>query len=488
MSRSIPSHNLLKFTAIPLALGILSACGGGGGGSIGIADGGIRGTGSSVGPVSGFGSVFVNGVKFETRNIPNRSVDSNDDISSEDDLEKGMILRVEGVWRPDNTGEAERLEYDDTFRGPVSDVILPDAANNTPGSFRLLGQTIRFDNRTVVRVGNGELTNGMTVRVSAWRTGDGYRASYVGSVTTGPDFPLELEGRVEEVNLDRFRIGTQWIRGGLNVGYPGDLTINHVVVGALVEVEGDFSSPGGAGGEIRAAEIRFADDRRFRGEEDEDIELSGPVQSLNLSGSTFLLNGVPVDFDSQTEFDDFSRSRIADGLLVQVEGEFRSGRVYAEEIELLEGNAEVEAAVQSADPSANELIVGGVTVRITNNTLIDSDDDITNNVFDADFLEVEGIERRDENDQVFLEALNIEIESDDEGEFQLKGQLRNVEGSLDAGTLSVLGVPLSYDENDYTELDDDDEDWRDCSVVSVDYESNGDGFRALGIECEDDDD
>ena len=340
----------------------------------------------------------------------------------------------------------------------------------------------------MVRVGNGELTNGMTVRVSAWRTGDGYRASYVGSVTTGPDFPLELEGQIEEVNQDAFRIGDQWIQGRFTAGYPGDLTINHVVVGALVEVEGDFSSTGGAGGEIRAAEIRFADDRRFRGEEDEDIELSGPVQSLNLSGSTFLLNGVPVDFDSQTEFDDFSRSRIADGLLVQVEGEFRSGRVYAEEIELLEGNAEVEAAVQSADPSANELIVGGVTVRITNNTLIDSDDDITNNVFDADFLEVEGIERRDENDQVFLEALNIEIESDDEGEFQLKGQLRNVEGSLDAGTLSVLGVPLSYDENDYTELDDDDEDWRDCSVVSVDYESNGDGFRALGIECEDDDD
>lgn len=483
MSRSLPSHNLLKFTAIPLALGILSACGGGGGGSIGIADGGIRGTGSSVGPVSGFGSVFVNGVKFETRNIPNRSVDSNDDISSEDDLEKGMILRVEGVWRPDNTGEAERLEYDDTFRGPVSDVTPPDAENNTPGSFRMLGQTIRFDNRTVVRVGNGELTDGMTVRVSAWRTGDGYRASYVGSVTTGPDFPLELEGRIEEVNQDGFRIGDQWIQGRFTAGYPGNLTINDVVVGALVEVEGRFLSPGG---DIIAAEIRFADDRRFRGEEDEDIELSGPVQSLNLSGSTFLLNGVPVDFDSQTEFDDFSRSRIADGLLVQVEGEFRSGRVYAEEIELLEGNAEVEAAVQSADPSANELIVGGVTVRITNNTLIDSDDDITNNVFDADFLEVEGIERRDANDQVFLEALNIEIESDDGGEFELKGQLPAVDYQLNAGTLRVLGVSLSYDESDYTEVDDDDEDWRDCGVVSIDYKLSGNEFQALGIECEDD--
>ncbi|MGX1200219.1 DUF5666 domain-containing protein [Marinobacter sp. MBR-105] len=484
MSRSLPSHNLLKFTAIPLALGILSACGGGGGGGIGIADGGIRGTGSSVGPVSGFGSVFVNGVKFETRNIPNRSVDSNDDISSEDKLEKGMILRVEGVWRPDNTGEAERLEYDDTFRGPISDVVLPDAANNTPGSFRLLGQNIRFDNRTVVRVGNGELTDGMTVRVSAWRTGDGYRASYVGSVTTGPDFPLELEGQIEEVNQEGFRIGDQWIQGRFTAGYPGNLTINDVLVGALVEVEGRFLSPGR---DIIAAEIRFADDRRFRGDEDEDIELSGPVQSLNLSGSTFLLNGVPVDFDSKTEFDDFSRSRIADGLLVQVEGEFRSGRVYAEEIELLEGNAEVEAAVQSADPSANELIVGGVTVRITNNTLIDSDDDITNNVFDADFLEVEGIERRDENDQVFLEALNIEIESA-EDEFSLKGRLETGNYPLVTGTVKVLGVSLLYDEGAYTEVEnDDDEDWRDCSVVSIDYEQSGNQFRALGIECEDDD-
>src|SRR5690554_3125170 len=98
MSRSLPSHNLLKFIAIPLALGILSACGGGGGGSIGIADGGIRGTGSSVGPVSGFGSVFVNGVKFETDGIVNGEVQGNDGIFCEQNctqpLEKGMILRV----------------------------------------------------------------------------------------------------------------------------------------------------------------------------------------------------------------------------------------------------------------------------------------------------------------------------------------------------------------------------------------------------------
>ena len=62
--------------------GAISACGGAGGG-LDVADGGIRGTGSSVGPVSGFGSVFVNGVEFSTDDIPNREVESNDGITAE---------------------------------------------------------------------------------------------------------------------------------------------------------------------------------------------------------------------------------------------------------------------------------------------------------------------------------------------------------------------------------------------------------------------
>ena len=61
MFRAVTLHRMLKLAAAPIALGVLSACGGGGGG-VDVADGGIRGTGSSVGPVSGFGSVFVNGV------------------------------------------------------------------------------------------------------------------------------------------------------------------------------------------------------------------------------------------------------------------------------------------------------------------------------------------------------------------------------------------------------------------------------------------
>ncbi|RMJ04253.1 hypothetical protein DOQ08_01573 [Marinobacter litoralis] len=472
----VSTKKRLTLRLTPIALGILAACGGGGGTS--VADGGIRGTGSSVGPVSGFGSVFVNGVKFETRDIVNQRVESNDEISTEGDLEKGMILRIEGKWNKDGSGNAEALKYDDTFRGPVTDIVVPDESTGTPGSFRVLGQTISYDRRTVVRVKDGNLTEGMTVRVSAWRTADGYRASFIGSATTGSDFPLELEGRIDEVQLDKFRIGDQWIRGGQGVSYPGDLTINDIVKGALVEVEGRFLSEGG---DVTAAEIRYSDDRRFLREEGGEIEMTGPVQSLNVSGSTFSLNGVQVDYDNETEFDDFARSRIADGLLVQVEGEIRTGRLYAEEIDLFEGNAEVEAGVLSPfeGSAENELNVGGVRVRITNNTLIDRDDDDQTPLSEANFLEVEGIEREDANGTFFLEALNIEIESEDSGEYELTGQL--TADDPNSRKLTVLGVEITYDQNVGSE----NEGWRDCAVVSVEYQKVTDGFQAIGIECDD---
>ena len=48
-----------------LALTMLMACNGSGGGDL-LAGGGIGGTGISVGTISGFGSIIVNDVDFDT--------------------------------------------------------------------------------------------------------------------------------------------------------------------------------------------------------------------------------------------------------------------------------------------------------------------------------------------------------------------------------------------------------------------------------------
>ena len=58
--------SLLRKIAILSVVGFLtSSCGGGGGGGD-VAGGGLSGTGVSSGAITNFGSIFVNGVEFET--------------------------------------------------------------------------------------------------------------------------------------------------------------------------------------------------------------------------------------------------------------------------------------------------------------------------------------------------------------------------------------------------------------------------------------
>ena len=80
-------HRLLGGLAAALAI-LVAACGGGGGG----ADGGIGGTGVALGTITGFGSVFVNGVEFSS----DRAVIKLDDRTvAQSDLRVGMVAQVD---------------------------------------------------------------------------------------------------------------------------------------------------------------------------------------------------------------------------------------------------------------------------------------------------------------------------------------------------------------------------------------------------------
>ena len=437
----------LSLAIAPVAFGIFSACGGGGGGGIGIADGGIRGTGSSVGPVSGFGSVFVNGVKFET----DGEVISNDGIEREDQLEEGMILRIDGDWRDDGSGDADTVEYDDTFRGPVSDVqqILDADGAVDAVTFTIYGQPLVVDKQTVTkRTTLATLTNGDFVRVSGWRQPDGvYRASFLG-LFDGTENDVEIEGRIDPGSLDtslqQFSINGQLVSYG---SFTDDLSETDLADRLLVEVEGSIS-----GSDFIAENVNKGEVRRYRRGTGDDIEFAGPVNSAySASARTFEINGLTVQVDNDTEFDDgLTESDLLPGLLIQVEGTFRSdGTVLAEEIEAREGSASVEGVVDvnTLDPANETFRVGGVLVKVTPLTII-SDDDSDQRLKLADLngsyeLEVDGIERTSASGVVFLEAFRIERDDDDseageELEFELTGELTEVSGTV----FSILGIEI----------------------------------------------
>ncbi|WP_273207750.1 DUF5666 domain-containing protein [Marinobacter subterrani] len=422
--------------------GTLAACGGGGSG-----DSTTSGTssGTSVGAVSGFGSVYVNGTRFATSG----SVDSDDGIEREDQLEKGMILKVEGDWDDSGEGRADRISYDDTLRGPVSGMSWDDLSRT--GSLTLLGQSIALDGKTVFRGATpteiAANPQGYRVRVSAWRLDDGsFQASFVGARTISQDFDDNNEVEIEGVVGSLDTTAQTFTINGFPVNYTSavgddEFSLDDLADGLIVEVEGRLE-----GGTLIAEEIDDEDD--WFSNDDDDVEITGSIYDFDAAGRQFVVNGVSVQISGGTEFDDLRESSLADGLFVKVDGDFRDGILVAREIEGRESDAELDGRVESIDLTSETLTVSGVRVRLTGNTLIDdddNDDDRRSRVQDiqslqvGDYLEIEG--RQLSTDGGSLEALSIEREDDDEdNDFELEARLDDV-GS-DSITIMNLEILL----------------------------------------------
>ncbi|WP_375170852.1 DUF5666 domain-containing protein [Marinobacter sp.] len=486
-----------------VAFGVISACGGGS--DLGIADGGIRGTGSSVGPVSGFGSVFVNGVKFSTDGIPNQAVDSDDGIEFEADLSKGMILRVEGQWRDDGTGTADQLLYDDTLRGPVDQVVADPSGAGEFVTLTVMGQSVQIDRQTVVRGTTyatllSEAAISDHVRVSAWRQADGsYRAGYIETVAVDVT-DVELEGRVSAVETDqnRFTIGTITVEyDELSVNFGSGLTESDLGNSTVLEVEGSL-----AGNVLTASSIDRDDARRFSRNGGDDIQLTATIDaSYTASGATarpgeFRIGDLIVRVTSATELDDdLELSDLNEGLLVQVEGQFLSDTVIeAEEIELRDGNAKVEGVISGA--ADNTLFIGGVEVRVLPTTAFTveggSDMSFESLPIGTTTVEVEGVEKQ-QGSSVFIEALKVEVDdevasTDERAQFELEGTL----SAISPSAITILGVSIDAATESYANNSQADITNRfnngEVVILEVEYSRDGNTFTAVEIELEENDD
>lgn len=472
--------------AVKLALtgalaGSLAACGGGGG-SGGSTSATGTSSGTSVGAVTGFGSVYVNGTRFETSG----SVASDDGIEREDQLEKGMILKVEGDWDDRGEGRADRISYDDTLRGPVSAMSWDDLART--GTLEMLGQTITLDSKTVFRgatpVALAANPQDYRVRVSAWRLEDGsFRASFVGARSVGSGFDdineVEIEGVV--ANLDTS--AQTFTINGFQVDYTSavaddDFSLDELANGLVVEVEGTLS-----GSTILAEEIDDEDD--WFDDDDDDVEISGTLYDYDAANRRFSINGVSVQITGSTEFDDLRESSLADGLFVEVEGDFRNGVLVAEEIEGQESDAELDGRIESIDLTDESLVVSGIRVQLTSRTLIDDDDDDDDDrrsrVQDiqslrvGDYLEIEGRQRSD--DGGYLEAFSIEREDDDEDhDYELEARAT----AVSASSITIMNLEILLDGNSSSGARAGDE-------VEVEYRRTAGGEYVLTDDVEVDD-
>lgn len=308
-------YTVLLGTALSL---LLTSCGGGdggvGSGGTGLTAGGVGsgGTGISsgvgIGPVTGFGSIFVNGVHYD---ISSAAVTLDDATS----LQLGMTVRVAGLSNADfSTGTASSVVSAAELRGPVSAISLGT------GTFEVQGATVSIDPATVFDAATG---------LSALAVGDPVQVYGL------PDAPGRLRAsRIEKLGAAASPVvsgslanltttNSSFMLGNLTINYAGASFVGGLAAGQLadglkVRVRSDTHPVAGV---LQATQVQaWHEVPQTNGTA---VNLTGVI-SNHASLSSFKLLGTATDA-SAAQITGGPASAIGNGVKVEVSGYMNSG-------------------------------------------------------------------------------------------------------------------------------------------------------------------
>ncbi len=354
-----------------LVLNLSTACGGGGGdlASAGDEGGGISGTGlTSLGAISGFGSIFVNGIEFNTDNA---EIIVNGVPSPEDALGVGMVVMVEGTVSDDGaTGTAQRVVFDGVLRGPVAALRVTDAVDRI--EFQVLDVAVVAARGATVFEGAaaGDITDNDYVEISGFFDTRGRlqatRVEQIADFVPGQS-AVSRTGVIS--NLD----GTSFTLGDLPVdaaaadlsALPGGVLGNDLRVLVTGTLEG---------GIVTAARLAPARDVRAALVTEQRLVIAGVVAEFD-GATTFRVGDVPVDAEgAELELDE---DALANGLLVEVAGRWNGETLRAVTVSSRRAEVLLAAPLASVDTERGtvtlDLFHTGITASVNALTLVSDD-------------------------------------------------------------------------------------------------------------------
>ncbi|MCG3774043.1 MAG: hypothetical protein JW395_0860 [Nitrospira sp.] len=348
MKRSSILFNLLGAVGL---VGLLSGCGSGGGGAT---TGTASGSSAASGTITGFGSVIVNGKKFET-NGASVMVDGQPVLSctvnsvEQCGLKEGMTVKVSGTFSG-SSHRASTITQEDTLEGPIQ---AKDPAKST---LTILGQTVvveedttKFDD-TVPATTFASLVVGNVVEVSGFVKSDGtIVASFIEQkARVGVCSPVcEVKGTIKghDVVLATFQIG------GLTVTYDNNTIIGDMPVLSGSNWDGFFVEVKGANFSVNAGvptlvATKVEPENEGVGNDMDEFEVEGFVaQAGTPKGNIieFKIGTTPVKTTASTEFRGGTVDEIVDGAKMSAEGRFDGPTLIAKHVKFhasvkLEGN------------------------------------------------------------------------------------------------------------------------------------------------------
>ena len=471
------SNRIVASSGIALLLTAFAGCGGSGGSDAPATPGTPSATNqTTVGQITGFGSIYVNGIEFDTAGA---SYEVDDAIASDDDaLSVGMVVKVQGSVNADGlTGTALKVEYDDDIEGVVEQ--LGPGADASTKTFVVMSVTVIADTSSTNFKSDDPnfsfetIAEGDVVEVSGDYGNDGSLYATFIEEQDADDNEYEAKGTVSKLNED----------GGFDLTLPNDSTLVVVLasgamlpsvpieVGQFVEVEGTIDAPAADPKTLTASKVELEDDDRLD-DDDNEVEVKGML-NYNMDTDAWSVKGIELEFGGGTEYKPVSLKDMIDdqsaaGMTVEVEGNKAGEVLQVEKIELEEDELEFKADVDfKAEDGTLTLSFGAaagtVDVIVNGETMFRDDDAVMSfnygSVSVGDKVEIEA--RWGDGGAIYASNLHLE---DDSG-YEIEGPVEAVD--IDAGTLHVLGVRYFIDSNitviedgmpvvgDYVEIEDD---------------------------------
>jgi Domain of unknown function (DUF5666) len=322
------------------ALAALSACGGG---STNVAAPGTGGTGiMASGPIAGFGSVIVNGTRFDDSRAQ-VTIDGNNSTSSQ--LRLGMLAQIEGsksdaIVTPTllikALGEANTIKVWSIAQGTVSQVISTD-------SFTVSGMTMQMDAGSVLEgvMSVSSLTTQTVVKV--W------------GQPTNADFTQWAVTRLEVLGsaADTITTGKVSVRTGTAVLNEYSLTGNTqaLVDGQLLRAVGIASVGSNTSRTLAISKIAVLADTPAAFPVSGHAELQGVVTRVlgtatgtPIKVTKITLGAATVDLSNATVQP--AGKLIAVGDRIEVEGNWNAGVLVAKKVEVKSALEQQEVEIQ----------------------------------------------------------------------------------------------------------------------------------------------
>lgn len=395
-----------------------------------------------TGRITGFGSVYVDGVEYETNGT---TVTIDGVPASESDLSVGMLVNVTGSDDGTN-GDAISIEFDDDLEGVVTQTVAG-------GGLVVMGQSITVDNSTNL---DGfadilDLVVGDEVEISGYPDGNGgIHATYIeleGTYADGDE--IEVKGIVTALDTTAMT----FTMGSLTVDYSAATSVDEGLVdGTYVEVKAESAPNAGI---LVATKVELEDGGEYGvdGDDGEELEVEGLITAIDTTSTpnTITVNGQTFDVPAGIDVSGFSVGDMIDLDIDVVAGELVITEIEEEGFDDdVAGKIEIEAIVSATDTVNNTITLGGVTISVdpAQTVMLDHSDTpdaffnlgsintSTANGLVADRIEVEAIPNADGTGYI---AISIERTSEVSTTVELEGPV-----TIDptSGAMSIAGVNL----------------------------------------------